>query len=332
MAREEKADRGGNPGRVFVRAGARRSTGVGMDIIAVHITFDLRGRLPIARTPAEWERICRTFSRVLAPWNPLGWSIVYDHAHVLVAVSREEAGRAAHAIECAVGWWRRGRDTPRRTTWNPPRFKAVLDRRELADKVPYVLRNGAVASASDILAWRWSSAWETLGLRVGAGGMATGFEATHPGFVAGIVVGRSSWRPEPAARLDTPAEPVAELARIAAAALGFTPDPREMNRMQRAAWRTVAIGLAVHRGWAAGPAGAAVGLGAKQARRIVAAWATNPGFEAALRLLGVVRAAGDIERILPPMPPDPVPAGTRRPASATTLIRPAPPSRARPSR
>ncbi|MBA2320107.1 MAG: hypothetical protein H0V89_03030 [Deltaproteobacteria bacterium] len=291
-----------------------------MQSIGWHITFDLRGRLPVARTAAEWDTATRTLGRVLAPWQNAAHCLVHDHAHGLVAGDREAAGRAAHAVECAIGWWRRSKEAEQRTTWNPPRFKPIFDRKNLADATVYVLENGGVATGTEALRWRWSSAWEVLGLREPTYALATGFEVTSVPFVAGILTGSASWRPPAAGKLVTPAEPIATLTRVAAVALGCPPAG---DRMGTAKWRKVALALAVQRGWSPRDVAPALGISERSARRLAAEPGPNVALECASRLLGLV--IGGLP--LPELPPDPLPWGSR----VRKTFRPTPPSPARPS-
>lgn len=280
-----------------------------MEPIGWHITFDLRGRLPIARGPAEWDRLVRLMWRVLAPWSNLGFCIMHDHLHVLVAVDRASAGRVAQAVECAIGWWRRPRDTARRTTWNSPRFSEVCDRRHLSTTAPYVLSNGATATGSSALAWRWSSAWEVLGLRVLSYPLASGYEVCTPAFVADVLVGDPGWRPALAPPQSSPAEPPRTIARIAAAALGYT-DRSSMNRRTREDHNRLAIALGTHRGWAPKDLAPVLDIHPRTAARVASGSAR--GIDAALRLLGLLSNGTTLEELLPEVPPDPQPLASRR--------------------
>jgi hypothetical protein len=284
-----------------------------METIALHLTFDLQGRLPIARSPEEWERATRTLLRTAEKWNDLGSCVVHDHAHELLAADRETAGRAAQAIECALGWFRRSPGTPRRQTWNPPRLTVIRDRRHLRDTAAYVLCNGAVATGSDPLGWRWSSGWDLLGLRVPRTRLAAGFEVTTPAFAAEVLVGDPKWRPREAARLASPAESPAQLAQIAAACLGFAAGPAAMRRGDRTRWRALGVALGIHRGWSPADMAGPLGIHARHARGLLER-GPCPDLPCALRLLGVIEAGAPAAELLRPLPPDPLPFGARKKA------------------
>jgi hypothetical protein len=289
-----------------------------MELIGWQITFDLRGRLPIARSPAEWDRATRTLLRVLARWALVAFCVVHDHLHVIVACDRAKAGRAAQAVEVALGWWRRSAGTPRRETWNPPRFTPVRDRRHLGDAARYVLANGSVETGMDILTWRWSNAWEILGLRPMRYSLASGFEATTPAFVAEVVAGRHDWRPEPIEPCAAPSDSPVAIARIAAAVLGYGSGPEAMDRTTRRQWRELAIALGRHRGWTARDLASALGIRPRTADRIRREPAPD-ALAAATRLLGLLGEAA-LDALLPLLPPNPLPPAARRPRRTSEWI------------
>jgi hypothetical protein len=280
-----------------------------MEALGCHVTFDLQGRLPIARDPAEWDRATRTLARVAAPWNDLGFCLVSDHTHLLLAVARALAGRAAQAVECALGWFRRPDGTPQRETWNPPRFTEVRDRRHLDTSAAYVLQNGAIATGTDPLLWRWSSAWDVLGLRIPQGRLATGFETGTQDFVARVLVGDARWRPQLARRLEVATDPPQLLGRLAAVALGWSPGATDLPYEVRAQWRRLVAGVGEHRGWSRTQLGSVLGLSPGGVRKI---GAPRPDeLAAALRLLGLIDAGVPADQLLRDQPPDPLPAGSR---------------------
>jgi hypothetical protein len=283
-----------------------------MDERGWHLTFDLRGRGPIARNAEEWDRMIRVLAAVLQAWNVLAFCMVHDHLHVLVAGDRERAGRAAHAVECALGAIRRGADTGRRELWNEPRFTVLRDRRHLIDATPHVLNNGATATGTDPLAWRWSSAWGVLGLLLHPGQLGRGFEVTAPGFVADAVCGDHAWRPPLARKLASPADSPAVLWRVTIASLGFASGGASMDRAERTLARRIFAGLATHRGWSVAAAAASVGIPDRTMRRLASAPPTADELAPALRLLGLVEAGYPIDELLPKLPPDPLPREARR--------------------
>jgi hypothetical protein len=281
-----------------------------MDIIGWHITFDLRGRAPLARTAEEWDLMVLVLWRVLEPWHNLCFCLVHDHLHVLVAVDRETAGRVAQAVECALGWRRRAKDTPRRELWNPPRFTPIRDRQHLGVTALYVLLNGSKATGTDPLAWRWSSAWGTLGLCSTPHRLGTGFEVTSQAFVADAISGSFSWRPPIAEKLETPADPPTVLWRVAVASIGRATG-KGMGRAEKALARRIFVALAEHRGWSVAAAAAAAGLPRSSLYRATREPASAEEMQPALRLLGLLEGGYPIDELLPSLPPDPLPKGSQ---------------------
>ncbi|MBA2320677.1 MAG: hypothetical protein H0V89_05920 [Deltaproteobacteria bacterium] len=282
-----------------------------MEPIAWHITFDLRGRLPIARTATEWDAFTRLLWRVLEPWKNLGFCLMHDHLHILAAVDRATAGRVAQAIECALGWLRRPKDHPRRSTWNPPRFTAMRDRRHLGTSAAYVMRNGSEATGSDPLVWRWSSAWEAVGLRVPRFDLATGFEVCTPAFAAEVLTGDARWRPPAAPSITSAAEAPATLSRLTAAALGHL-DRRAMDRPTRKHHNELTFALGRHRGWAPVELAPTLGLHAKSVSQSASRQPAPSDLDAAKRLLGLHLAGWPAASLLPDVPANPLPAGARK--------------------
>ena len=109
---------------------------------AIHITFDRRGRLPFHLHDASWDDTTARCLRVLSAFNLVCFCVVFDHLHVLLLVDRETAGRAAHALECSLGWAHKPDDCEPRTWWNPPRYTPIRDARHLRDTLAYILDNG----------------------------------------------------------------------------------------------------------------------------------------------------------------------------------------------
>jgi hypothetical protein len=257
---------------------------------------------------------------VLEPWNSLGFCFVFDHLHAAVATDRAGAGAAAHAIECSIGWFRRPAGSgPQRETWNPPRFKPMEDQRHVRNAVPYILRNGSKSTGTEPLLWRWSPAWDILGLRASDAVFAAGFDAITPSGVALALTGDAGWRPSPARKLESPAESVELLWKSATASLGYLGDPGAMAMFTRATARLVTVHLGRHRGWDPAKMANALGIQPRSANRLATLEVDPALLAAASRVLGLVDQGFPAKEVFREMPADPVPqdlahAHTQKPA------------------
>jgi hypothetical protein len=283
-----------------------------MPIFAYHITFDLRGRAPIPRNSGHWARITRTLGRVLEPWENLAFSALHDHLHAALACDREGAGRAVHAVECSLGWFLRPAGSgPRRSTWNPARIKPIDDQRQLANTIPYILRNGYEATGFDPLLWRWSSGWDRLGFRVERHALRGGFEGTSLGATARALTGDATWRPAIAKKLTSPAESVETLLRVVRVSRGLAPEEPGRNSLDESEIFRTTVQLAVHRGWSASAAAQPLGF-SRQAAWNAMKEDTNPVLlTPPLRILALMEGGVQTARVLADAPPDPLP--TERP-------------------
>ena len=213
----------------------------------------------------------------------LAFRLVGDHLHVLLACSREEAGKFAHAVEVAL---RLALRIP--VAFEAARIRAVRDQRHLENAFRYILRQERRHDVDIDPTMDASSLADLWGLRALGDTMA----ALHRELLPRVRVGRDEVG---FTRVDLGAAAMAieHLADAAAAALALA-TVRGKGEDRRAA-RAAAVHVGLAAGWNVAAIARALGMhpsGVRRLRTVDAPADLLRAVELQLRLRGLLASAG----------------------------------------
>lgn len=190
--------------------------------------------------PLDLDRRFRALVAALHGQGPLAIALLPDRVELLILAGYPQA--AALAARCARLL---PTERPARAQIQSIESASFLDdtARQLDDTARQIealpMRRGL---AGDLLAWRWTSAWERSGLR--------GLENVGAEELAQLLpqVGQTALPPAPSRAF--PGYSLAMLADVAALSIGLNPvELRAVNNGQALAARHLGLALAVHQGW-----------------------------------------------------------------------------------
>lgn len=253
-----------------------------------HVILRLVDGRVIAPKVEHRRRVTRIVHRHALGRMLLAYRLVGDHLHVLLACSREEAGRFAHAVEVAL---RRALRIP--VAFEAARIRAVPDQRHLENAFRYILRQERRHGLDIDPTMDASSLADLWGLRA----LGDSMRELHRDLLPRVRIGHDEVG---FTRADLVAAPMAldRLADAAAAALALT-KIRGKGAERRAA-RAAAVKVGIAAGMTVAAIAAALGMHASGVRRLrdeVVAPELVRAVELQLRIRGLLAVA----RATPPV-------------------------------
>lgn len=225
------------------------------DPLAIHMILRLADGRVLVRSAAERRVAAMVFIRQGARRRMLAFRIVDDHAHVVVACSREEAGELGAGLKTSLS-----RRLSLGASFDSTRYVAITDQRHLVHAIRYVLRQELRHGLELDPCHEGSSLADLVGLRVAGSCCAADLSVLAPRLRAAEL-----WSHCGLPRLLEVPPSLAQLAEAAAAA---HPRPRLGHRR---AVTVAATRAAVHVAEGQLPAaalGARLGISARTLRRL----------------------------------------------------------------
>lgn len=221
-----------------------------------HVILRLVDGRVIAPGVEHRRRLTRVLHRHGRGRRLLAFRLAGDHLHILIACSREEAGRFTHAVEVAL---RKVLRIP--VSFEAARIRAVTDQRHLENGFRYILRQERRHELDIDATMDASSLADLWGMRA----LGDSMRALHRDLLPRVRVGRDEVG---FTRADLVAAPMAleHLADAAAAALAL-PKIRGKGAQRRAA-REAAVKVGLAAGMTLGAIAAALDMHASGVRRL----------------------------------------------------------------